>query len=234
MIPTKAFILAAGFGKRMRPLTDERPKPMIEVHGQSLIMHAIDQLKEAGITDILVNTHYLGDVLANHLKARSDVQIHISHEDEILETGGGIKNALEFFGGEDFFVLSGDGLWIDHENQSCIKDMIKAWDPEKMDILMLLQPTETMTLTKGVGDYHLDNHGRAVRALDQSGTHMFTSMRINRASIFDNSPDGYFSYLKLMDEAQEKSRLYGLINQGMWHHISTPEDLASVEKGENE
>lgn len=228
MIPTKAFILAAGFGKRLRPITDTRPKPMAEAHGRCLIDHTIDQLKAVGITDFVVNTHYRGAQLAEHLKKRTDVQITIYHEEEILDTGGGIKNALDHFNGEDFFVLSGDGLWDDAPESNALQRMMNIWNPEKMDILMLLQPVETMRITKGVGDYDLNDQGRAIRSHTQDGAHMFTSIRINRAGIFDGTPDDPFSYLTLMDKAESDGRLYGLINDGIWHHISTPEDLQAV------
>lgn len=229
MTPDKAFILAAGFGTRLRPITETRPKPMAEVAGETLINRTINHLKSAGINEMVVNSHYLADILTEHLNKRNDVKIHISHEPEILDTGGGIKNALDYFNGEDFFVLSGDGLWSDSKkHQPCLTQLAEFWDPEKMDILMLLQPIETMAVTKGVGDYNINPDGRALRSLDQSGTHMFTSIRINSAHIFDSAPDGAFSYLTLMDQAQEAGRLYAISHEGDWHHISTPDDLNSV------
>lgn len=228
MTPNKAFILAAGFGTRLRPITNERPKPMADVCDKTLMNRTIDHLKNAGITEMVVNSHYRADQLAEHLATRTDVKIHISHEPEILDTGGGIKNALEHFNGEDFFVLSGDGLWSDPANKTALSELNDIWDPEKMDILMLLQPVETMTVTKGIGDYDLDNEGHAVRSKTQDGAHMFTSIRINRSSIFKNTPDGAFSYLTLMDKAEQDGRLYGLVHEGDWHHISTPDDLTAV------
>ncbi|MCB1532680.1 MAG: nucleotidyltransferase family protein [Alphaproteobacteria bacterium] len=229
MAPDKAFILAAGFGKRLRPITDTRPKPMAEVAGITLIDRTIDHLKAAGITDMVINTHYRGEQLAEHLKTRTDVHIHISHEPDILDTGGGIKNALEHFGSEDFFVLSGDGLWSDGPEGSALTALAQRWNPQKMDILMLLQPVSTMHVTQGVGDYDLDEDGRAVRSKTQDGAYMFTSIRINRAGIFENTPEGSFSYLTLMDQAEKDGRLFGLVHAGNWHHISTPPDLEAVQ-----
>ena len=228
MNPSKAFILGAGFGKRLRPITDERPKPMAEVNGTCLIDSTIDQLKTENIKEIVVNTHYRGAQLAEHLKKRTDVQIHISYEEKILNTGGGIKNALSYFNSEDFFILSGDSLWTNGPDKTALKQLSDMWDPNQMDILMLLQPVANMSLTSGIGDYDIDNEGRAMRAKDQSGAHMFTSIRINRAHIFDDAPNSAFSYLELMDKAQENGRLYGLVHDASWYHISTPKDLKSV------
>lgn len=226
--PNKAFILAAGFGKRLRPHTEDKPKPMVTVAGTTLIDHTIDHLKDIGINDFIVNTHYKSEVLHSHLNARKDANFIISHEHEILDTGGGIKNALSHFGGEDFFVLSGDGLWSNGSSGSILKQMSDQWNPKKMDIILLLQPVSTMTTTKGVGDYNLDENNLPKRSKDQSGKYMFTSIRINRAAIFDETPDEPFSYLQLMDKAEQEGRLHAVIHDGLWHHISTPEDLEAV------
>ncbi len=227
MIPNQAFILAAGYGKRLRPYTQDIPKPMVKVGGLPMIDHALNKLRDIGVTSCTVNTHYKAEVLHDHLAKRESPNIKISHEDDLLDTGGGIKKAIHNFS-NDFFVLSGDSVWEDAGGQNALKALGKAWNPDKMDILMLLQPVKSMVLTKGVGDYALDDEGRATRSLDQSGDYMFTSIRINAPHIFDGAPEGPFSYLKLMDDAQSKGRLYGLVNTGMWHHISTPEDLDAV------
>ncbi len=229
MNPDKAFILAAGFGKRLRPFTDTIPKPLVEVGDAPMIDQALDKLRAAGVQRCVVNTHYKADILAEHLQSRTSPNITISHEAKILDTGGGIKNAIQHFDAP-FFILSGDSVWEDAPNETALNTLAKYWDSEKMDILMLLQPVETMHLTQGVGDYNLDENGQATRSLDKTGTHMFTSIRINAPHIFDNAPDEPFNYRDLMDEAQAKGRLYGLVHHGHWHHISTPEDLDTVNK----
>lgn len=223
-----AFILSAGFGTRLRPHTDHVPKPMVEVAGRTLLDRTIDHLLDSRITDVTINTHYLADVINSHMKTRTDIDVRLSHEPDILDTGGGIKHALAHFNGEDFFVLSGDGLWSNAPEQKTLEKMAEAWNPDLMDILILLQPVESMYHTKGVGDYDLDDQGRAVRSLTQSGSHMFTSMRINKSSIFEDTPDTPFSYLQLLDGAQARGRLYGMVHVGDWHHISTPDDLDAV------
>lgn len=230
----KAFILAAGYGTRMRPLTDSVPKPLVTVAGQSLLERSLDQLQAAGVRDVMINTHYLAEKITARLSGRDRPRLHFSHEEKLLDTGGGIKNALAFFEGQPFYVLSGDGFWDDAGAELALARMAAVWDAEAMDMLMLLQPTVSMKLTHGVGDYDLDEHGRATRSLGQNGAYMFTSMRINHPRIFEAAPDGPFSYLKLMDEAQRKNRLFGLINQGQWHHISTPEDLKRVDQAYSE
>lgn len=228
MLSSKAFILAAGLGTRMRPLTDERPKPLLEVEGKSLLDRTLDHLQAAQIREVVINTHYKAQQISACLKDRKSPKIHVSHEDILLDTGGGIKKALSCFE-DDFFVLSGDGLWENSGEFNALKALAKVWNPDKMDILMLLQPVERMILTQGVGDYDLDEQGRAVRSKSKTGKYMFTSIRINAPRIFEDTPEGPFSYLKLMDRAQEAGRLYGLVHQGDWHHISTPVDLAAVD-----
>jgi MurNAc alpha-1-phosphate uridylyltransferase len=230
-MPLQAFILAAGLGTRMRPLTEERPKPLVELAGRSLLERTLDHLEAACVSDVVINTHYKADQIETRLKERRTPRISLSFEPELLETGGGIKKVLPHFNG-DFLVLAGDGFWEDRpdaENGNALRTLAQNWRPEEMDILMLLQPVERMTLTQGIGDYHLDAEGRAVRAKDQSGTYMFTGLRINRPDIFNGALEGPFSYLELMDEAQRKGRLYGLVYGGEWHHISTPEDVLRVQ-----
>lgn len=225
----KGFILAAGLGTRLRPYTDEIPKPMVKVRDKPMLDHALDAFEKIGIQHCVINTHYKADVIHDHIKARTAPEIITSYEPELLDTGGGIKNAITYFD-DDFFILSGDSVWENAPHENTLQALANAWNPSKMDILMLLQPVSSMKLTQGVGDYHLDANGRATRALDQSGAYMFTSIRINSPKIFDGTPDGKFSYLELMDKAQNQGRLYGLVHDGIWHHISTPADLKAVNK----
>lgn len=225
---SKAFILGAGLGTRMRPLTDHMPKPMVEAGGNSLIRRALQQLHAHGITDITVNTHYKADALHAHL---ADTAINWSHEEILLNTGGGIKNVLPHFTGADFFVIAGDSFWIDGPHKSALERLEAHWNPEVMDILLLLEPVSRMTLTEGVGDYDftgLPGIGPVRRSLSQTGTHMFTSLRINAVRIFEGAPEGAFSYLELMDQAEKSGRLYGLEHDGIWHHLSTPDDVRRV------
>lgn len=226
----KAFILAAGFGKRMRPLTETTPKPLLQIGGRTLLDHTLDRLEAAGVEDVVINTHYLAEQIEEHLAGRTSIKIHFSREEELLDTGGGIKNTLDHFGDDPFYVLSGDGFWTEGPEKPALERLAEFWDPAQMDILMLLQPKKSMFLTTGVGDYHLEPEGRAIRAHDKRGAYMFTSIRITNTQVFGMTPNGPFSYLELMDKSQKRGRLYGLVHEGDWHHISTPHDLEAVDQ----
>jgi len=231
--PSTAFILAAGLGSRLRPYTKNTPKPLVRVNGRSLLDRTLDHLDTAGITNIGLNTHYLADQIETATNKRPEFECHTTFEKDLLDTGGGIKNMLRQYPDhykDAFYILSGDGLWEDSNTQNTLTSMANAWHDETMDILILLQPTKTMTLTQGIGDYDLDKNNMPIRSLDQTGQYMFTSMRINHPRIFKNAPDTPFSYLTLMDKAQQEGRLHAIIHDGQWHHISTPKDLETLDK----
>ena len=232
ILPKRAFILAAGLGTRLRPYTDHCPKPMVQVAGQSLISRTLDKLQDAGISEVVVNLHYMADILQAHLEGyahkNSDMQIHFSLEKDILGTGGGIKNALHYFKDEPFYVIAGDSLWIDNIELSALEHLAQHWDPKKMDILTLVQPLNHMHLTKGVGDYDLDENGLMKRSHKQEGQYMWTNIRLNAPHIYNDIKEKKFSFLDIMDACEEKKRFYGLIHNGDWHHISTPKDLETV------
>jgi MurNAc alpha-1-phosphate uridylyltransferase len=223
-----AFILCAGHGTRLRPYTNDRPKPMVEICGKSLIHHALDHLKDHGVKDVGVNLHYMAKHLESHLQDISTPQIHISHEAELLNTGGGLKKGLALLSDDPCFVLSGDAFWSNNSQKTALQQLEDFWNSENMDILMLLQPVSSMDLTHGVGDYALDDAGHCTRSMDQTGKHMFTSLRIIHPRIFENTSDDAFSFLELMDSAEKAGRLYGVVHDGDWHHISTPKDLEAV------
>ena len=230
-IPYKAFILAAGFGTRMRPLTDTIPKPMVEVNGRSLIYRTLDKLRAVGIKDVVVNAHYKADVLAQHLNEyvaqHSDVHIHLSKEDGILDTGGGVCHALDYFEDQPFFVIAGDNLWSDGEIPA-LRKLADQWDSNEMDILTLMQPIDQMDKTVGVGDYDLQDDGRVKRSHDKSGRYMWTNIRLNHPRIYKKYGDEAFSFLEIMDECEQKGRFYAFPHDGEWHHISTPDDVKTV------
>lgn len=225
----QAFILCAGMGSRMRPYTDDRPKPMVELGGQPLLAHTIRQLKKAGVKKIGVNTHYKADVIRNWL-TENEPDVFISHEETLLDTGGGLKKALPHFENKPFFSINGDAFWVDDPKMKSLNTLRNHWEGGKMDILLLLQDIHTMPENQAVGDYDMDDEGHAVRAPDKNGQYMFTSIRIHHPRIFDRAPDGAFNYRDLMDHAQAQKRLIALQNPGQWYHISTPQDLHGVEK----
>ncbi len=227
--PLKAFILAAGKGTRLRPYTDSVPKPMVEVGGVSIIKRTLNKLAAEGVEEVVVNLHHLADVLADHLQNVQQPHIVLSYETELLETGGGVKKALQHFAGEPFYLINGDALWDEGKDDSALTRLALTWDPASMDMLLLLQPVNGMSLTNGVGDYTLAADGHAIRALDKSGDYMFAGVRIVHPRLFEGSPDGAFSFLTLMDKAQQNGRLFGLAHTGAWHHISTPGELLRVD-----
>ncbi len=226
--PDHAFILAAGKGTRLRPHTDHCPKPLVSVGGRPIIDYTLDRLEEAGVRTVVVNLHHMADKLAEHLSRRTGLTIILSFEEELLDTGGGVRRALPHLGANPFYVIAGDALWTEGPSGSALAHLAREWDPTKMDILTLMEPLTRMTLTKGVGDYDLLPDGRVKRRADKGGAYMWTNIRLNSPDIFSNMPEGRFSFLELMDRAEAAGRFYALIHDGLWHHISTPEDLERV------
>ncbi len=224
----KAFILAAGHGTRMRPFTDHTPKPMAAINGETLVERAIDKLHQAGVTDIAVNVHYLADKLRAHIGNRAT----IIEEDVLLETGGGMRNALSTLGHDNpFYCVSGDSWWEDGQT-SVIETMDKAFNESTDDLMLVLQDIHKMHVTKGVGDYQFDPPVRPKRALDQNGSHMWTSIRLCNPRLFSqfaDKPIEAFSLLPLMDKAEAEGRLSAVNMSGIWHHVSTMNDIAAVE-----
>ena len=227
--PNNAFILAAGKGTRLRPYTDTMPKPLVPVNGRAILDYTIEKLVKDRVNNITINLNYLGDRIKKHLKNRNNININFSTESELLDTGGGVKKALRTMNNQPFYLINGDALWEDkNPKNSTLTQLANMWDPAKMDILLLLQPVNTMDLTKGVGDYNISNDGVAIRCKNKQGEYMFTGVRIVNPAIFNNTPDKEFSFLTLMDKAEKQGRLHALIHDGVWHHISTPKDLDNV------
>lgn len=226
--PDKAFILAAGKGTRMRPHTDHMPKPMVEVNGRPILDYTIDKLVEAGVREIVINLHHFGDMIKEHYQGRDDVSLIYSEEAELLDTGGGVKNVIERFGDEPFYVVAGDAFWEEDQGINVFDYLAENWDADKMDILTLMQPVDAMALTKGVGDYDLKPDGHVQRRTDKDGSFMWTNIRLNSPAIYEDASEGAFSFLNIMDECEAQGRFYGLEMPGKWHHISTPEDLENV------
>lgn len=229
----RAFILAAGKGTRLRPYTDSIPKPMVTVGGRSIIHRTIQKLADVGVQEVVVNLHHLAPVLEAHLEEIKHPALILSHEEELLETGGGVQKALQHFKGEPFFLINGDALWDDAGDKTALARLSDFWDSDKMDLLLLLQPVRSMKLTHGVGDYVLEADGKARRKPQRDGDMMFAGIRIVHPRLFEGAPEGSFSFLSLMDKAQQNDRLYALAHEGDWHHISTPEELERVDEAFN-
>jgi len=225
------MIMAAGLGTRMRPLTNDRPKPMVIIGGKPLIDHAIDRLIDAGVNLIVVNVHYRAEMLINHLKRRSDgTKIHISEEtDELLGTGGGVVKALPYFEGKSFFIHNSDSIWIEGFGHA-LDRMIALWDPQSMDALLLMASLVSTIGYEGAGDFMMDSDGRLSRVPEQRvSPFAFPGVQIVHPRLFDNSPKGAFSTNIVWDRAIAKGRLFGIRLDGTWMHIGTAEALLESE-----
>ena len=226
---TKAMVLAAGRGTRMRSLTDETPKPLIKVNGRTLIDRILDKIVAFGIRQGVVNTCYLGEQIKSALSKRTDISLTFSEEDEALETGGGVKKALPFLGESPFFVLNADPLWT--EDSPSLQKMADAFDKTQTDILLLLWPKEYIFGHDGKGDYFLEN-GKIRRRLpeENSAPYVYAGAQILNPRIFKDAPEGKFSLNLLYNKAEKEGRLAAVVGQGDWYHIGTPEALALAEQ----
>ena len=228
---TRAMIMAAGFGTRMRPLTNKIPKPLVKVQGRALIDHVMDRLVEAGVKTIVVNIHYMGDQIKAHVEKRKDVEIVISDEtDTILDSGGGIFKALPHFKGEPFYHANADTVWVEGASHA-LPRLRAAWDPYNMDALMLLASTVTTVCYEGRGDFMMDSEGRLSRVPEgRISPFVWMSMEILHPRLFDGMQPGKFSINPLWDKAIAKGRLYGQRLDGVWMHIDRPEAVTQSEE----
>jgi MurNAc alpha-1-phosphate uridylyltransferase len=227
--PKVAMVLAAGLGKRMRPLTDKLPKPLLPVAGRTLLDRVLDRFEEAGVARVVINLHYFGDAVEAHLAARRSPPIELSPEPALLETGGGVKNALPRLGPAPFYVANSDVLWLDGRT-SALTRLAKAWNDETMDALLLLQPAVTAVGYEGSGDYFADPLGRLrYRKAHELAPFIFAGVQIIHPRLFAAAPDGPFSLKRLWDKAEAAGRLWGLRHDGLWFHVGTPEGLAETE-----
>lgn len=224
-----AMVMAAGMGKRMRPLTATTPKPMVRVGGKPLIDHTLDRLAEAGISKAIVNVHYLADVLEGHLKARTSPQVTISDERELLlETGGGLVKAQDLLP-DPFFCLNSDNIWLDGP-KNAFADLSQRWDPEVMDALLLLVPHKGASNFTGKGDFHMDAYGRLTRRRSgRIAPYIFTGIQLASKRLLRDAPEGPFSTNVLWSRAIEEGRLFGLAFTGRWFEVGTPAAIRPTE-----
>ena len=229
--PTKAMVLAAGLGVRMRPLTDKMPKPLVPVAGQPLLDHVLDKLAGAGVTEAVVNVHYLPDQIIEHTRSRKQPRVIISDErDKVLGTGGAVVKALPHLGNAPFFHVNADTLWIDGV-RSNLSRLAEVFDPARMDILLLMAPTTSSIGYSGRGDYSMLPGGalRKRREL-QVVPFVYAGAAIMSPSLFADAPKGEFSLTELFDRANEQERLFGLRLDGVWMHVGTPDAVAAAEE----
>lgn len=226
--PHRAMVLAAGLGLRMRPITEHTPKPLVEVAGRTMLDRALDHLTAAGTTELVVNTHWLADKIAAHLSGRPGITL--SHEDTLLETGGGVAQALPHLGTAPFYVVNSDIIWTDGASPA-LRRLAEAWDDERMDALLLLQPTATAMGYDGNGDFFLDTQGVPRRRRDREvAPLLFSGVQILSPRLFHDAPTGKFSLNVLYDRALEAGRLFAIVHDGRWFHVGTPDALPEVER----
>lgn len=226
--PTHAMVLAAGLGLRMRPITDHCPKPLVTVAGRTMLDRALDHVAAAGVDRVVVNTHWLAEKIRHHLADRP--HITLSHEDELLETGGGVTHALPHLGDGPFYVANSDIIWTDGPRQPALDRLADAWDDGRMDALLLLQPRDSAMGYDGAGDFSLSADGVPQRrGTAASAPLIFSGVQILSPRLFRDAPTGRFSLNILYDRALAAGRLFGLIHDGRWFHVGTPDALAPVE-----
>ena len=227
-IPRTAMILAAGLGTRMRPLTDTMPKPLVAVGGKPLINHVLDRLAMAGVETAVVNVHHFADQLEQHLKPRRTPKIMISDERAaVLGTGGGTVKALPLLGGEPFFIVNSDTLWIDGVQSNLVR-LAAAFRPDQMDALLLLAPTATSVGYAGRGDFVMAPDGKLRRRPEREVVpFVYAGIAILSPALFRDAPAGAFALTTLFDRAIEQERLYGLRLEGVWMHVGTPDAVAA-------
>ena len=224
-----AMVMAAGLGKRMRPLTAAMPKPLVRVGGKPLIDHSLDRLADAGVERVVVNVHYLPDALEAHLAKRQAPQVTISDERGLLlETGGGMVRAADLLP-DPFFCINSDNIWLDGP-RSAFHELSAAWDADRMDALLLVVPHARAFNYEGKGDFHLDPHGRISRRRHgRIAPFIYTGIQLVAKRLLREAPEGAFSTNVLWSRAIEEGRLYGVPHVGEWFEVGTPAMIAPTE-----
>ncbi len=224
------MILAAGLGKRMRPLTVTTPKPLIEVNGCALIDYGLDRLERAGVEETVINVHYLADQVEAHVARRRRPAIAISDErGGLLDTGGGIVKALPRLGPAPFYLLNSDSFWIEGARPN-LDWLASAWRDDQMDALLLVAATVRAVGYTGRGDFRMDPAGRLIRRAEREvAPFVYAGAAILHPRLFAASPPGAFSLNRHFDEAMEAGRLFGVRLDGLWLHVGTPEAVGEAE-----
>jgi MurNAc alpha-1-phosphate uridylyltransferase len=214
----------------MRPLTDTKPKPLVEVYGRTLVDRVLDRLEGAGVRTVTVNVHHHADLLEKHLKTRVSPDIVISDERaKLLDSGGGVKKALAQLGQGPFFIVNSDTIWIEGMQRN-LPMLAEAFDPERMDAVLLLAATAASRGYDGRGDFSADSDGRLIRRAEGRVTpFVYAGAMVTTAAFFDDAPDGPFSLNLLFDRAIANGRLYGIRLDGTWMHVGTPDAIAEAE-----
>jgi MurNAc alpha-1-phosphate uridylyltransferase len=228
-VPRHAMVLAAGLGLRMRPVTENLPKPLVRLAGRTLLDRALDHLAAAGVGAAVVNSHYLPHMIADHLASRAAPAITVSPEAELLDTGGGVAAALHRLGEQAFYVINADIAWLDGPRPA-LRRLAEDWRDADMDALLLLQDTGRAGGFDGAGDFFLATGGTLRRRGDAATAPLvFTGIQLLHPRLFAGAPGGAYSLNLLYDRALAERRLFGLVHDGDWFHVGTPTALALAE-----
>lgn len=229
--PKRAMVLAAGLGVRMRPLTDKMPKPLARVAGKALIDYALDRFAGAGVETAVVNVHHFADMMEAHLADRRVPRIVISDERaRLMETGGGLNQARPLLGEGPVFCANTDAILIDAPGSEACARLAGAWDPARMDALLLLAPLEAASGYDGMGDFDLDTDGRLAWRTGPRAPYVYTGLQIVSLDLLDDAPEGPFSMRALWEKAAAAGRLHGVVHRGTWMHVGDPAGLADAER----
>ena len=231
-VPPVAMVMAAGLGKRMRPLTASKPKPLVKVAGKALLDHVLDRLRTAGVRKIVVNVHYLADALEAHLASRADgLEVAVSDERKLLlETGGGLVRAQSMIECDPFLAINSDNLWVDGPADT-LKLLASHWDGARMDALLLLVPHARAFNHNGLGDFHMDRVGRIRRrGRSRVAPFVYTGIQIVSKALLRDAPEGAFSTNILWDRAIAEGRCFGAVHQGLWFDVGSPPAIPATEQ----
>ncbi len=230
-MPDKAMVFAAGLGSRMRPLTDQVPKPLIKIGGKALIDHSLDRFAAAGVSTAIVNVHHHADQIEAHLAGRRAPKIVISNERaKLLDQGGGIKKVLPQLGNAPFFICNTDSFWIEGP-QTNLGRLTAAWDPKEMDILLLVAAAATSAGVDWPGDFTMDPEGRLERREERRvAPFVYTGVGIIKPALFASVTEDVFRLAPYFFNAAQKGRLFGVRLDGIWLHISTPQAIGEAER----
>lgn len=226
-----AMVLSAGLGTRMRPITDSIPKPLVEVHGKTLLDRALDALAGGGVRRTFVNVHYLADQIEAHVQSRSQPEIIVSDERaELLDSGGGVKKAIAGEPDGPILILNGDSFWLDGQHNN-IKALNAAWKPDEMDMLLLVATPDQAVGFDGAGDFFMSQSGQLTRrGSAPSAPFIYAGAIVTTTGLVQAVPPDKFSLNRLFDAAIEQNRLYGLPLDGLWLHVGTPASIAEAEQ----
>lgn len=228
--PKRGMVLAAGLATRMRPLTDTIAKPLLHVAGRSLLDRALDHLADAGAERVVVNTHWHAEAVREALAARDRPEVIESHEETLLETGGGVVRALPHLGEAPFYVVNGDAFWLDGARPALAR-LADAFDPDTTDAVLLVHRAAQLPYYTGRGDFAVDPLGRVRRPNEKEIVpYLYAGVQLVAPALFADAPDGPFSTNLLWDRAIAADRLRAVVHDGVWLHLSTPADLTEAEE----